>query len=715
MPDDSAASTSTTSTDQQVDVPPDPNPLFGSRSPGSARHDADRDRQPARGEESARPQSPSAQSPRADAPRGQHPATPAAGTGPGATTDTTTMPPVDADRATRDAPASGGPIDPDLLVRPEPHDDRGSSGWWWVAVPLVLLLVVLGWVGWLFNERAGTAMPGVTVEGVDASGMDADQITAAMDEIVASRQNAPITVTAADEEYTFQLGPEGYQADVPATVDAALSAGRDGLVGSARTHVRASLGDPSWTIPLAGVDVDEGVDDFLAQVDDDIDLEPTSGSVSLDAESLEVTSETPQEGYDADTEAVRAELVALLGTGEAGSLTVPVETIPPLVDPADVEQTVERATAVLADSYVLRAGDDSVTVDPSEIAPLLSIDETGDGYALDLDGGGVVELLSDGRGDKFAVSPKSATYEVASSRDRTFDDKGSATFDPSPATVDLIEGRTGLEFNPQVAGELLVSLFEQGEHEGEFELDVVEPNFSTEEAEAAQPDALLGTFTTYHEAGGERVFNIHLLADMIDGEVLPPGDDFSVNRDIGDRNEEKGFKAAGAIKDGEIIDDDIGGGVSQLATTFYNAAFFAGIDVLAWQPHSLPIDRYPMAREATFSYLGGLDIHILNDTEGGLVVTTDYTDTSITVSIYGKDDGREVSAIMGEPHDYTDFDVVRRTTDEIPDGQTRTVQTGAEGFTVDYERVIKGGTTPGRESYKWAYSPKPTIIETGTG
>jgi len=694
--------------DATRDLPPDTTPLFGGRSASAGAtttrpRDLGPDDQPAdvegpvmHDDASTRPQAATT------------------GTDPDATTVVETVPTTDAGpTVVGDRAASGVPPTDDVVIDHDP-DEQPRWGWRLAAVPVVVLLVAAAWVGWLFAERAGEAMPGVTVEGFDASGMTGDEISSRLDDIVATRRDATVTVTAGDAVYDYQLGEQGYDADVAATVDRALSSGRDGPFGSVVTHVEASRGQTAWNIDLAGISVDRDVDDFLARIDEEIDVPATAGSVTIDAENLAVDSEVPQPGADAKVDTVRAELVRLLGTGQDGDLAIPVETLPPLVEPANVQAAVERATAVLADSYVLVTGNDSLTIDPSEVAPSLSIVETDDGYDVALDRHGIRHVLADGRGDRFAVSPKSASYTVVNGY-RTFDEKGSATFDPSPARVDVVEGRTGRAFNPDVATDLLVSLFDAGEHRGEFDLDVVAPSFSNEEARDARPDALLGTFTTYHEAGGNRVFNIHLLADLIAGEVLPPGDDFSVNRDIGDRNEEKGFRPAGAIKEGEIIDDDVGGGVSQLATTFYNAAFFAGIDVLSWKPHSLPIDRYPLAREATFSYSGGLDIHILNDTPGALVVETSYTSTSITVSIFGQDDGREVTARMGEPYDYEDFEVIRRTSDETPSGQTRTVQTGGEGFTVDYERIIRGGNSAGREEFSWAYSPKPTIIETGSG
>jgi vancomycin resistance protein YoaR len=78
--------------------------------------------------------------------------------------------------------------------------------------------------------------------------------------------------------------------------------------------------------------------------------------------------------------------------------------------------------------------------------------------------------------------------------------------------------------------------------------------------------------------------------------------------------------------------DDVGGGISQIATTVFNAVFFGGYPI--HQPHSYYIRRYPMGREATVS-LPAPDLVFTNDTKAGILIYTSYTDTAITVTLYG--------------------------------------------------------------------------------
>jgi vancomycin resistance protein YoaR len=142
----------------------------------------------------------------------------------------------------------------------------------------------------------------------------------------------------------------------------------------------------------------------------------------------------------------------------------------------------------------------------------------------------------------------------------------------------------------------------------------------------------VGTFTTRHPGGQPRVTNIHLAADALQGAVVEPGANFSLNGRLGPRTKAKGYVDAGVIYDG-VMATDVGGGVSQLTTTLFNAAFFAGMELKSYQSHTLYIDRYPYGREATISYPSP-DFVFRNPSPYGLLLWTSYDDTSITVSIY---------------------------------------------------------------------------------
>ena len=116
------------------------------------------------------------------------------------------------------------------------------------------------------------------------------------------------------------------------------------------------------------------------------------------------------------------------------------------------------------------------------------------------------------------------------------------------------------------------------------------------------------------------------------GTVVKPGETFSVNGTVGQRTAAKGFVEAGAIANGEHV-NEIGGGVSQFATTMFNAAYFAGLDITVYQAHSEHFDRYPRGREATMGFPNP-DMAWKNDTPYGILIWTSWTAGSVTVQLW---------------------------------------------------------------------------------
>jgi hypothetical protein len=142
----------------------------------------------------------------------------------------------------------------------------------------------------------------------------------------------------------------------------------------------------------------------------------------------------------------------------------------------------------------------------------------------------------------------------------------------------------------------------------------------------------VSTFTTPHSCCENRVINIQRMADIVRGYYLVPGQILSLNEYVGPRTPEKGFVPAGAIRSGHLV-PEVGGGVSQFATTIFNAAYFAGLDFLQYQAHSLYFSRYPFGREATISNPAP-DLVFENTTDYPVLIWTSYTPSSITVSMY---------------------------------------------------------------------------------
>ncbi len=152
------------------------------------------------------------------------------------------------------------------------------------------------------------------------------------------------------------------------------------------------------------------------------------------------------------------------------------------------------------------------------------------------------------------------------------------------------------------------------------------------------------------------------------GVVIPPGGSFSVNDHVGERTAAKGFVAAGAIRDGKHV-DEIGGGISQFATTIFNAAYFAGLQIDASQAHSEYFSRYPRGREATMGFPAP-DLAFTNNTPYGILIWTSYTDTSLTVTLYSTPHARAEQTGSAERRSGRCQVVTTTRTVTFPDGRT---------------------------------------------
>ncbi|MGH8976622.1 MAG: VanW family protein [Acidimicrobiia bacterium] len=240
------------------------------------------------------------------------------------------------------------------------------------------------------------------------------------------------------------------------------------------------------------------------------------------------------------------------------------------------------------------------------------------------------------------------------------------------------DGRT-LDF--AALGPAIVS----GQRRIEAPLAPVPPARSTAWAESLGIKEQVSTFTTQHACCASRVTNIHRAADLMQNFILEPGQTFSLNDTVGPRTVARGFVEAPVFY--RMFTTDVGGGVSQLSTTVFNAAWWGGFEIVEHQPHSIWITRYPAGREATLNY-GTIDNKFRNNSQHGALIHTSYTDTSITVSIYGDKEGK----------------VVREENREVTSGR----QAAGAPFTVEFDRVIDQPPQPQvREHYRWRYQQAP--------
>jgi vancomycin resistance protein YoaR len=543
-----------------------------------------------------------------------------------------------------------------------------------VAVAAVAVLAAgAGTVAVTVAVRSGEALPGTTVEGVDVGGLGPGDIERELADEARARERGRVVLLRGTDRLEVSREALGVQVDLAETAERAVQAGRGGVLDP----LLAPLRDEQRDVDLA-VDVDEDVvDRRLRALAEEVARDPQPGGFTV--QGTTVTPQPPQPGRRLDAPAAREALLEALRSGR-GEVRVPIEEIAPQVTPKQVEAVTVAARRALAEPHRLTFGDGALSVQADELAPLLSAQLREGQLELVVDRAGLRELVAS-RARQIDQPARSARFEVGAPP--TVDEKGSMQWRPRPAQVRVVPGAVGREVDVEAATDRLLGLVHDGGRTAELPVRTTPPALTTEQAQGAGVRQLIGTFTTYFQPGQPRVTNINRIADIVDGTYVAPGEVFSLNGTAGRRTRARGFVADSAIIDGEL-EDVVGGGVSQFATTLFNAAFFAGLPILQHQPHSFYISRYPPGRESTVNF-GTIDVRFRNDTGHGLWIDTRATDSSVTVALYGDNGGRQVQAQHGprEPRE-------------------------GGGFRIAVTRVVTGGDGKGgRRVFTTTYNPPP--------
>jgi len=207
-----------------------------------------------------------------------------------------------------------------------------------------------------------------------------------------------------------------------------------------------------------------------------------------------------------------------------------------------------------------------------------------------------------------------------------------------------------------------------------------------------------------------RVHNVHLMGELLDGTVIQPGETFSFNRVVGPRTPERGFLEGQMIFAGVLI-PSIGGGVCQTGTTIFNAAFEAGLPITERTNHSFYISHYPIGRDATVSW-GGPDLVFKNDLEHPILLHTEWTDETFTVSLFGTGQSRTVVSETSKPKSFTQPKLQFAIDPTAPPKSVRTTDGGGPGFDVNVHRkVFEDGKLLREDDFPTRYTPEnPTRV-----
>jgi len=239
------------------------------------------------------------------------------------------------------------------------------------------------------------------------------------------------------------------------------------------------------------------------------------------------------------------------------------------------------------------------------------------------------------------------------------------------------------------------------------------PTRTTDAARKLKITEQISSFTTPYDCCQNRVVNIGRAAQILDSTIIMPGERFSLNAALGERTLARGFMEAPSIEGGEIK-PTVGGGVSQVATTMYNAAFFGGLEIISNTPHSFYFPRYPKGREATISWQTP-DLVFRNNWDAAILLSVVTGRNAITITMYSSKLGRRVETTTGEPTNVVEPKTIERYKPDLEPGTENTIQgKGQSGFSISYTRkVYKGDELISDRTFYWTYKPENEIIEKG--
>ncbi|CAN5785392.1 VanW family protein [soil metagenome] len=539
-------------------------------------------------------------------------------------------------------------------------------------------------------------LPNVTLAGSDMAGMTQEELRSAVVKLADNRESDLISVAGADRRRSATNATVGYTIDEEATVAAVWRRGRQlNPVRAVSDHVRATVGAIAVT-PVEEID-DDALETWADATATALSAPPTEGSVRFAGTT--VRRRDPEPGQRPARDALASGARAAFTRAGPDTLEPDTESISPQTTTADVDRLAGTAETLVSAPVELTRRDATLTLEPDQIARLFKVETATDGQtpplAMVVRPARIRRLLSDDVRSQFEVAPRDATVVLTGGGPQVRD------------------ARNGFGLNPDKLAEQIDELA-RGDGDGrsaKMAGDKITPDRTTKQARKLRITQKVSSFTTEHACCQGRVTNIHRFADIVDGALIEPGETFSLNAHVGRRTAAKGFVAGGAIQKGEYV-DELGGGVSQFATTFFNAAFFGGYEILDHKPHSYYISRYPAGRESTINY-PTVDVEISNNSPFGLLVDTSYSGTAITVTMWGHR-WVEVDSATGSPHNYTSPQLEVRDNPDLAAGSEQVVQSGKQGFDIVVTRRLRydDGDTK-NEEYFTRYLAEPRIVERG--
>lgn len=579
-------------------------------------------------------------------------------------------PPSDPAAAVGGAPASTPPQDPGSPLDGLAGDgqpSRAPKALLWTAVVLVVLAGVYAGAQWMFSDRVPR---GTQVAGVDIGGLPAAEAKTLLADELGPRAAEPVELTAADASTTLDPADAGLSFDPEATVD--------GLTGFSLDPVRlwahltgADAGEPV-------VEVDEAtLEAAVERVADALRTDPVDGTVGFaDGEAVATPA---QDGAALRTDEA-AELLADGWLVQDDPFELPTEAVAPEITQEETDAALEQARTVMSGPVVVHVGDQQAELTPEVLAGATSFQPVDGELAPTFDGEALVDAVVE-QTDDLLSAPDEAHFEFVGGRPKVVGGEPGTTLEPDAVAAAVQDAALG------------------DERDATVELVQQDPENTAEALEKLGVTEVVSEFSTPLTSEPVRTKNLVRGAQLVTGTLIKPGETFSLLDTLSPIDASNGYYSAGVVSNG-VHTDAVGGGLSQMATTTYNAGFFAGFADVTHQPHSYWFSRYPAGREATI-YVGAIDMQFKNDTPHGAVMQAWVGGGELHVRVWSTKYYDQVKTWSSDRTDVVPASVVTKSGAQCED-----YPKGNDGFRItNYRQVFRDGEKVKDESFAWTYKP----------
>jgi vancomycin resistance protein YoaR len=559
------------------------------------------------------------------------------------------------------------------------------------VVAFALLAITGSALGLVFAGSPQRIAAGVRIDGVNVGGMKPEDAERLLERRAHAFERVPVVFVAGDKRWRVTPRKLGVRADWHAAVELARRHG-DGfgpLRGFRRIGVRvfgAQVVPPSRVYDAA---LAYELDRFARAV------EKPHRDARLRLRGLEPVVVDGRAGRTLDRELVERVVVSALAGFARHSVALPVRSRPPAVSREQLAAAAPRVRLALSAPVAMRWKGASWNVSPWQLRSMLELPHAGSMRVRI--GGPDAERYFKRLGRVLNRPARDAGFAITSS-----------------GAVGIVPARNGRRLDMgTTAANLLAAALTQDARTARVAVVVAQPSRTTREARAMGIRGLVGSYETIYGGDPNRIHNVQLVAQLLDGHLIAPGATFSFNETTGERTAEKGFREAPVIINGEL-QTGLGGGVCQVSTTVFNAAYEAGLEITSRTNHALYISHYPLGRDATVNY-PDTDLRFVNDTKHWLLLRTFVGSSSLTVALYGAPQHRRV-VTQDRPLVETAAPPVKRRSDRSLDkGETVVEESGEPARATSVRRLVyaPGGKLLHDNTWYSSYQAEPKLVLVG--